>query len=65
MDFRPKLSEIKHGMTLNRITTGVIGGATLLLTACSQPPEIEVYTIPAEPAPPDNWGFAERFGPEK
>lgn len=65
MDVRPKLSEFKQGMTLNRIIMGVIGGVTLLLSACSQPPEIEVYTIPAEPTPPDNWGFAERFGPEK
>ena len=65
MDFRPKLSEIKHGMTLNRIIMGVFGGVGIYLTACSDAPQIEVYTIPAEPAPPESWDLATPFGPEK
>ena len=65
MDVRPKLSEFKQGMTLNRIIMGVIGGVTLLLSACSQPPAIEVYTIPAEPTPPESWKPASAIGPEK
>ena len=65
MDFRPKLSEIKQGMTLNRIIMGVIGCFGIYLAACSDAPQIEVYTIPAEPAPPESWDLATPFGPEK
>ena len=65
MDFRPKLSEIKYGMTLNHIIMGVIGGVGMYLTACSDAPQIEVYTIPAEPTPPESWDLATPFGPEK
>ena len=65
MDFRPKLSEIKYGMTLNHIIMGVFGGVGMYLTACSDAPQIEVYTIPAEPTPPESWDLATPFGPEK
>ena len=52
-------------MTLNRIIMGVFGGVAIYLSACSDAPQIEVYTIPAEPAPPENWDLATPFGPEK
>jgi len=65
LDFRPKLSEIKYGMTLNHIIMGVFGGVGMYLTACSDAPQIEVYTIPAEPTPPESWDLATPFGPEK
>ena len=35
------------------------------LAGCAGEKEILVYTIPTEPAPPDSWGFASAFGPEK
>tara|TARA_Y100000589_G_scaffold41498_3_gene34876 strand:+ start:2403 stop:2954 length:552 start_codon:yes stop_codon:yes gene_type:complete len=65
LDFRPKLSEIKHGMTLNRIIMGVFGSVGIYLSACSDAPHIEVYTIPAESAPPESWDLATPLGPEK
>ena len=52
-------------MTLNRIIMGVIGFFAIYLAACSDAPQIEVYTIPAEPAPPESWDLATPFGPEK
>ena len=52
-------------MTLNRIIMGVFGGVGIYLSACSDAPRIEVYTIPAEPAPPESWDLATPFGPEK
>ena len=52
-------------MTLNRIIMGVIGFFGIYLAACSDAPQIEVYTIPAEPAPPESWDLATPFGPEK
>ena len=52
-------------MTLNRIIMGVFGGVGIYLTACSDAPQIEVYTIPAEPTPPESWDLATPFGPEK
>ena len=52
-------------MTLNRIIMGVFGGVGIYLTACSDAPQIEVYTIPAEPTPPESWNLATPFGPEK
>jgi len=52
-------------MTLNRIIMGVFGAVGLYLTACSDAPQIEVYTIPAEPTPPESWDLATPFGPEK
>ena len=35
------------------------------LVACAEKKGILVYTIPTEPTPPDSWGFASPFGPEK
>ena len=35
------------------------------LAGCAGEKGILVYTIPAEPTPPDSWGFASPFGPEK
>ena len=52
-------------MTLNRIIMGVFGGVGIYLTACSDAPQIEAYTIPAEPTPPESWDLATPFGPEK
>ena len=52
-------------MTLNHIIMGVFGGVGMYLTACSDAPQIEVYTIPAEPTPPESWDLATPFGPEK
>ena len=52
-------------MTLNHIIMGVFGGLGMYLTACSDAPQIEVYTIPAEPTPPESWDLATPFGPEK
>ena len=51
-------------MTLNHIIMGVFGGVGMYLTACSDAPQIEVYTIPAEPTPPESWDLATPFGPE-
>ena len=52
-------------MTLNHIIMGVFGGVGMYLTACSDAPQIEVYTIPAKPTPPESWDLATPFGPEK
>ena len=35
------------------------------LAGCAGEKGILVSTIPAEPTPPDSWGFASPFGPEK
>ena len=39
--------------------------AVAYLAGCAGEKQIQVYTIPAEPTPPDSWGFASPFGPEK
>ena len=39
--------------------------AGVFLYGCAEEKEILVYTIPAEPTPPDSWGFASPVGPEK
>ena len=39
--------------------------AVICFAGCTGKKEILVYTIPAEPTPPDSWGFASPFGPEK
>ena len=46
---------------------GAIHGLIVVafLAGCAGEREILVYTIPTEPAPPDSWGFASPFGPEK
>ena len=46
---------------------GAIHGlvVAVFLAGCAGEKEILVYTIPAEPTPPDSWGFASPFGPEK
>jgi len=45
--------------TINCIIAGI------LLSGCAREKEILVYTIPAEPTPPENWDLASPFGPEK
>ena len=52
-------------MTLNHIIMGVFGSVVIYLTACSDAPQIEVYTIPSDPTPPESWDLATPFGPEK
>ena len=52
-------------MTLNHIIMGVFGSVGIYLTACSDAPQIEVYTIPSDPTPPESWDLATPFGPEK
>ena len=47
-----------HGVIYGLIVVAFFGG-------CAGEKEILVYTIPAEPTPPDSWGFASPFGPEK
>ena len=39
--------------------------AVICFAGCTGKKEILVYTIPAEPTPPESWGFASPFGPEK
>ena len=39
--------------------------AVICFAGCAGKKEILVYTIPAEPTPPESWGFASPFGPEK
>ncbi len=39
--------------------------AVICFASCTGKKEILVYTIPAEPTPPESWGFASPFGPEK
>ena len=50
--------------TLLRILClGLLVGLGFL--GCEKAETIEVYTIPAEPAPPESWGLDSPFGPEK
>jgi hypothetical protein len=46
---------------------GAIHGlvVAVFLAGCAGEKEIVVYTIPTEPTPPDSWGLASAFGPEK
>ena len=39
--------------------------AVICFAGCTGKKEILVYTIPAEPTPPESWGFASPVGPEK
>ena len=43
----------------------ILAIGALLLVGCSDVPQIEVYTIPSEPTPPESWDLATPFGPEK
>jgi hypothetical protein len=39
--------------------------AVVGLAGCAPKKQIQVYTIPAEPTPPESWDLASSFGPEK
>ncbi len=46
---------------LSIICTALAG----LFLSCAEEKQIEVYTVPADPQPPESWNLADPFGPEK
>ena len=64
LDFRPKLSEIKQGMTLNRIIMGVIGFSVFIWPLVPMPHRSR-YTLFPQNQLPRKAGLPTPFGPEK